>query len=169
MVAFPGRWNPEAHSLEDILRAMILQLEYFITSVETQINGIVLIADFNNFSLYQARCIRPWYFQLMSSLVQNAFPARFKGVFVLNQPWYISFVMAIVSRLLSEKMNSRIHMLGWDREQLEENFNMDNLPEEFGGLQAKYDSSVWVETMLNDTSGSETTPLSSSTSLNTTV
>ena len=70
MVAFPGRWNPEAHSLEDILRAMILQLEYLITSVETQINGIVLIADFNNFSLYQARCIRPWYFQLMSSLVQ---------------------------------------------------------------------------------------------------
>ena len=60
-------------------------------------------------------------------------------------------------------------MLGWDREQLEENFNMDNLPEEFGGFQAKYDSLVWVETMLNDTSDSETTPLSSSTSLNTTV
>lgn len=70
MVAFPGRWNPEEHSLEDMLRAMIIQLEHYIQSIETQINGIVLIADFTDFSLYQARCIRPWYIQMMSALVQ---------------------------------------------------------------------------------------------------
>ncbi len=70
MVAFPGRWDPETHSLEDMMRAMVLQLEHLICSVETQINGIVLIADFTDFSLYQARCIKPWYFQLLTSLVQ---------------------------------------------------------------------------------------------------
>lgn len=70
MVAFPGRWEPEQHSLEDMMRAMVLQLEYLIRSVETQINGIVLIADFTGFTFYQARCIRPWYFQVLSSLVQ---------------------------------------------------------------------------------------------------
>ena len=70
MVAFPGRWDPDRHSLEDMMRAMILQLEHLITSVETQINGIVMIADFSEFSFYQARCIRPWYFQLLASLVQ---------------------------------------------------------------------------------------------------
>lgn len=70
MVAFPGRWNPEEHSLEDMLRAMIIQLEFYIQNIETQINGIVLIADFTDFSLYQARCIRPWYIQMISALVQ---------------------------------------------------------------------------------------------------
>lgn len=70
MTSFPGRWDPETHQLEDILRAMVLQLEHLIKSTETQVTGIVLIADFRDFSLYQARCIRPWFFQMMSSLVQ---------------------------------------------------------------------------------------------------
>ena len=70
MVGFAGRWEPSEHSQEDALRAMILTLEHLIESEETQVNGIVLIADFRDFSLHQARCLRPWYFQLMTSLVQ---------------------------------------------------------------------------------------------------
>lgn len=70
MVGFAGRWKPSEHSQEDALRAMILTLEHLIESEETQVHGIVLIADFKDFSLHQARCLRPWYFQLMGSLVQ---------------------------------------------------------------------------------------------------
>lgn len=70
MVSFPGRWEPESHGLEDTMKALTQQLEHLIKSEETQINGIVLIADFSNFSLYQARSIRPWYFQYMAALVQ---------------------------------------------------------------------------------------------------
>lgn len=70
MVAFPGRWDPAAHTLEDVLRAMILQLEHMIQSEDTQVNGIVLVADFTNFSFYHVRCLKPWYFQTMATLVQ---------------------------------------------------------------------------------------------------
>ena len=73
MVAFPGRWDPVRHSLEDMMKAMFLQLEYLITSLETQITGIVLIADFTGFSFHQARSIKPWYFQHLASLVQVNF------------------------------------------------------------------------------------------------
>ena len=76
MVAFPGRWDPEQHSLEDVLRALILQLEYLIQSNETQVTGIVLIVDFTDFSFYLARSVRPWYFQLMTALVQVSLVAR---------------------------------------------------------------------------------------------
>jgi retinaldehyde-binding protein 1 len=147
MVSFPGKWDPETHSLEDVLGAMIYQLEQLIKTNETQINGIVLIADFTDFTFYQARCIRPWYFQAMSSLVQNAFPARFKGVYVLNQPWYISLIMAAISRLLTEKMNSRIHMLGSEVEQLSQHFDMRSLPAEFGGSSPPYRGTDWIEVM----------------------
>ena len=70
MVGFPGRWVPSEHSLEDVLRALIMQLEYLIDSDETQITGIVLIADFSGFSLHQATSLKPWYFQTMTALVQ---------------------------------------------------------------------------------------------------
>ena len=55
------------------------------------------------------------YYVLFSSVViccemlqQNAFPARFKGVYILNQPWYIDFLLVIIRRFLSEKMNERV-------------------------------------------------------------
>ena len=70
MVGFPGRWDPSVHSLEDVLRALLFQLEHLVESEETQINGIVLIADFAGFSLGQAKSLKPWYFQMMTSLVQ---------------------------------------------------------------------------------------------------
>lgn len=70
IVTFPGRWDPASHALEDIVRALVLQLEYMIMSEETQVKGFVLLADFTNFSLHQMRCLKPWYIQTMSTLMQ---------------------------------------------------------------------------------------------------
>ena len=70
LVTFPGRWDPATHALEDILRALVLQLECMIANEETQINGFVLVADFSNFSLYQMRSLNTWYIQTVSMLVQ---------------------------------------------------------------------------------------------------
>lgn len=41
---------------------------------------------------------------------QNAFPARFKGVYITNQPWYISAILSLLRPFLSEKMNSRVSL-----------------------------------------------------------
>ena len=42
---------------------------------------------------------------------QEAFPARFKGVHVLNQPWYISIIMTIVRPFLKQKLKERVREL----------------------------------------------------------
>ena len=91
MVAFPGRWDPESHSLEDMMKSMVLQLEHLITSIDTQINGIVLIADFTDFSFYQARCIKPWYFQMLSSLVQVS---KWQYLLLLIRCYYTNLYIA---------------------------------------------------------------------------
>ena len=70
LVTFPGRWDPSRHSLWDVLLALVLQLEYMIASEETQVRGFVMLADFAEFSLYQMRSLKPWYFQTMSTLMQ---------------------------------------------------------------------------------------------------
>lgn len=41
-------------------------------------------------------------------LLQNAFPARFKGVYVINQPWYMSIPLSIIRPFLSEKIKTRV-------------------------------------------------------------
>ena len=40
--------------------------------------------------------------------VQNAFPARFKGVYIINQPWYMSVPLSIIRPFLSEKIKTRV-------------------------------------------------------------
>lgn len=70
IVTFPGRWDPASHALEDVLCALVLQLEYMIMSEETQVKGFILLADFTNFSFHQMRCLKPWYIQTMATLMQ---------------------------------------------------------------------------------------------------
>lgn len=70
IVTFPGRWDPASHALEDVLRALVLQLEYMIMSEETQVKGFVLLADFTDFSFHQMRSLKPWYIQTMATLMQ---------------------------------------------------------------------------------------------------
>ena len=70
LVSFPGRWDPEEVRLEEVLGALVLQLERLVASEETQVQGIVLVADFEGFSFSQATSLKPWYFQKMTSLVQ---------------------------------------------------------------------------------------------------
>ena len=70
MVVSPQYWRPHEVSLKDALRSLICQLEYIIDDEETQINGIVLIADFSKFTFEQARSLRPTYIQLFVNLIQ---------------------------------------------------------------------------------------------------
>ena len=73
MIGFPGRWDPTAQSLDDIFTALVMQLDHAIEDVHNQINGIVLLADFKDVSLYQAAHISPTYVRLITTLVQVSF------------------------------------------------------------------------------------------------
>lgn len=101
LVAFPGRWDPTRHVLEDVLCALILQLEYMIESEETQVRGFVLVADFTNFSLYQMRSLKTWYFQTMSNLMQVQFILHSKphgnmqSMFDDTQPSYVMSMLIV--------------------------------------------------------------------------
>ena len=43
--------------------------------------------------------------------LQEAFPGRFKGFHILNQPWYISVIMAIIRPFLKQKFRERVCMI----------------------------------------------------------
>lgn len=47
-------------------------------------------------------------YTFLDLFVQNSFPARFKGVYIVNQPWYISILLSLLRPFLSEKMNNRV-------------------------------------------------------------
>ena len=69
---------------------------------------------------------------------------KLAGVFLVNQPFFFSFVYPMISVFLSAKIKSRIHMCGGDYKSLLEQFGSDNVPVEAGG-------NVHLDIMLTET------------------
>ena len=44
----------------------------------------------------------------MHSLTQEAFPARFKGIHLINQPWYISILLTVIMPFMKQKFRDRV-------------------------------------------------------------
>lgn len=51
LVLFPGRWNKDLFSFEEIVKALLFTMEELLTEEETQVNGVVAIIDFSGWSI----------------------------------------------------------------------------------------------------------------------
>ena len=54
LIMFPGNWNTKLYTFDDILRALLLTMEYLIESERTQICGVVFIVDFTGWRITDA-------------------------------------------------------------------------------------------------------------------
>ncbi|KAJ8321948.1 hypothetical protein KUTeg_000419 [Tegillarca granosa] len=71
----------------------------------------------------QVKHLTPYYAKLFSSIIQDAFPLRFKGLHYL-------------------------HFHGQNFQELTEFIDEENLPEEYGGKQPPFSTKDWEETIL---------------------
>lgn len=60
-------------------------------------------------------------------------PVRMQGIWIVHQPWYISFLWAMSRPFMSAKLQQRVHMWGDDVEHLFEQVDKAALPPEFHG------------------------------------
>lgn len=105
---FSGNWNTSLYTFEDILRALLLTIEYLIESERTQLFGVVLVIDFTGWKLADAQLIKKQHLLDAINVFQNCFPARFKGVHLINQPWYVRMMLAFVTPSLKRKSANRV-------------------------------------------------------------
>lgn len=54
IIIFAGSWDTDTYSTEEILKAFILSMERLIENDDTQLNGIVVIADFSGWTASHA-------------------------------------------------------------------------------------------------------------------
>ncbi|KAG2461432.1 TTPAL protein, partial [Polypterus senegalus] len=104
----PGKWRPNDYPFVDNIRAMYLTLEKLIQSEETQVNGIVILADYNGVGLSQASHLGPFLAKKVVGILQDGFPIRIKAVNVINEPRIFKGVFAIIKPFLKEKMAQRV-------------------------------------------------------------
>ncbi|KAM9296860.1 alpha-tocopherol transfer protein-like [Gastrophryne carolinensis] len=144
----PGRWNPRDYPITENVRAIYLSLEKLIESEETQVNGIVILADYGGVGLSQASHFGPFIAKKVIGILQDGFPIRIKAVNVINEPRIFKGIFAILRPFLKEKIVKRFFLHGSDQASLHSNVPRGILPGEYGGTAGKLDPSSWSRTLL---------------------
>ncbi|XP_029467702.1 alpha-tocopherol transfer protein-like isoform X4 [Rhinatrema bivittatum] len=104
----PGRWIPSNYPITENIRAIYLTLEKLIQSEETQVNGIVILADYNGVGLSQASHFGPFMAKKVIGILQDGFPIRIKAVNIINEPRIFKGIFAILKPFLKEKIVNRL-------------------------------------------------------------
>lgn len=154
-------WDHCNYSLEIIYKSLLLTMEKLLEEPENQINGFVFVVDWTDFSFRQSTNLGPRTLRLMFEGLQDAFPARIKGVHFINQPWYVEAVLAIIKPFIKEKTKQKIYLHGTNLSTLHESVSKDVLPPELGGEGPSFNSMIWAEKMLRESTppGTQDTPM----------
>uniref|UniRef100_A0A8D0HDX2 Alpha tocopherol transfer protein like n=1 Tax=Sphenodon punctatus TaxID=8508 RepID=A0A8D0HDX2_SPHPU len=144
----PDRWTPSNCPITENIRAIYLTLEKLIQSEETQVNGIVILADYKGVSLSKASHFGPFIAKKVIGILQDGFPIRIKAVNIINEPRIFKGIFAIIKPFLKEKIANRFFLHGSDLSSLHQNIPQNILPEEYGGSSGKLDISPWNELLL---------------------
>ena len=154
---FPALWNYEEIPANDCYKTVILILDKLIEDEEVQVHGVSIFDNMVDCTWYLAYAfVRTEHVQKGAIVeLQDSFPVRFKGFHMLNQPWYLSMVMALIKPFLSQKHRDRMHAHGENYDALLEFLDKDKLPENLGGGGPPLSAENLYKYFEDDLSGSE--------------
>jgi hypothetical protein len=74
----------------------------------SQINGVVVVMDFEGLSLKQVKALTPSYTNRLLTFIQEAMPMRLKEVHFVKQPFIFNMVWTLFKPFVKEKLKKRV-------------------------------------------------------------
>lgn len=82
--------------------------------------------------------------------IQNAVPARLRRIYLLNAPWYVRFLIAMVKPFMSTKLQNKVRAVTLEELAQEFKGGADALLPAVGG-RSTFDYRVWVGQLVGET------------------
>lgn len=149
IILFANNWDC-SYNLLSVYRSILYSLEFLSNDIHNQANGFVVIVDWTEFSFRQSTNLKPSVLRLMIEGLQDCFPARFKGIHFIGQPWYIETALTVIKPFLKDKTKQRIYVHGNNLSTLHDCVAKDILPAELGGEQPSYNPELWLAKLMEE-------------------
>ncbi|XP_067119761.1 alpha-tocopherol transfer protein-like [Centruroides vittatus] len=145
-----GRWDATKVEILDVLRAILLILDFELNDHPIQINGHYLLLDAKDVSWRHIIQYTPRNIQIVILSMLKCIPVRYKGIHVVNVDNMFRFLYQIISPFLPYKLKKRIHLYGSDMKELHKVFDPKYLPAEFGGELPPFDSTEYIQQLKDN-------------------
>ncbi|CAL1275146.1 unnamed protein product [Larinioides sclopetarius] len=144
-----SNWCPETFSFKEFVGAGNVLSHWVLKNPVTQINGYVGIWDFKDYSFQHfSNSCTPRLMWMLSSLMQDCFPGRFKVAYCVNCPPLADVVWKLFKPLIREKYRKRVVVIGNDMADLHKYIHASILPEEYGGTMPASDCTEAVNILM---------------------
>ncbi|KAK3865838.1 hypothetical protein Pcinc_028582 [Petrolisthes cinctipes] len=134
ILARPGLRDPATSDMNDLARVILTTIDLVLEEDELiGITGIEIVMDAGTLTMAHAVQMTPPLIKKVSTIIQEGYPMRPKGLNYINTPAAFDTVFNIFKSFMKEKMKRRVHIHGSDMESLYKEVPRDILPVEYGG------------------------------------
>ncbi|XP_035215784.1 alpha-tocopherol transfer protein-like isoform X1 [Stegodyphus dumicola] len=124
----------EIGTIDDIGAFSVVCSEIALKQESTQVSGAYIILDFKNCTLQHAyHMLSLRFVTKFVKYLQECWPCRLKGIYVINEPLYLHYVYRIMYPFFTKKLKQRCHIYGDNMKPLHKHIPRDMLPYELGG------------------------------------
>ena len=144
--------------MKKVMLSTTYMLDQLSLDPSTQVCGLGIIEDLSgaNLSMMKSLMKRKDFMELQKkkmAAMNDAYPFRFGEMWLLNAPWFYTFIWGVVKWFLKRKLRERIHLISSsnkdDMAKLRAKFDLSQLPVSLGGTMTEEDSKAlcakWVD------------------------
>ncbi|XP_065307312.1 alpha-tocopherol transfer protein-like isoform X1 [Dermacentor albipictus] len=128
-----GQWIPSELSASEFQKAWTICMEHLASDPVTQVLGVVLLIDYNGFTIEKLLSVSIGLVKKALEYVQDCMPMRLKAIHILNQSYAFDVLYMIVRPVIKSKLAERFHLYGENYDKLHEEISPSVLPKEYGG------------------------------------
>lgn len=134
-------WDPDVCPSDQVFR--LFYLVHIVSQLEksTQINGSVVVMDFDGLSMKQVKALTPAYTKRLLTFIQDAMPLRLREVHFVKQPFIFNMVWQLFKPFVKEKLKNRMFFHGADMKKLHKHIPAEFWPSNYGGTLPEIDYS----------------------------